>query len=368
MTGRAIDQVLPHPCHPELREPWATSAIQYVALAEKLNGPIAKPVAFTYIWGDALDAFKCPRIDMRIINLETSVTTSADFWPKGIHYRMHPANVSCITAAGIDCCVLANNHIADFGPRGLLDTVETLERAGIAVAGAGRDAASASAPVLKEIADRGRVLVFGFGLTTSGIPKGWKAGAAKPGVNLLLDLTERTVDLIAAGIRAVKRAGDVVVASIHWGGNWGYHIPAEQMTFAHGLIDAGVDVIHGHSSHHPKAIEIYRGKLILYGCGDFFDDYEGITGYEDFRDDLVLMYLPTIETADGRLTQLELLPFQIKNFRLNRISMEDARWLCEVLNREGKEFGTGFEPATEAGDRKIILKREPAEIEEEDAS
>ena len=49
-----------------------------------------------------------------------------------------------------------------------------------------------------------------------------------------------------------------------------------QIRFAHRLIDAGVDVVHGHSSHHPRPIEVYRGKLILYGCGDTIDDYEGI--------------------------------------------------------------------------------------------
>lgn len=357
MTGRGIDQVLPHPCRPELREPAVTSATRYIALAEELNGPIAKPVDFSYIWGDALDVFKRSRIDTRIINLETSITTSADFWPKGIHYRMHPANVPCIAAAGIDCCVLANNHIADFGLKGLLDTLATLEHAGIAVAGAGRDSAAASAPAIKGLIGKGRVLVFGFGLSTSGIPRDWKAGPRTPGVNLLADLSQRTVNRIAAEVRAVKQGDDLVVASIHWGGNWGYYIPAEQTAFAHKLIDAGVDLLHGHSSHHPKAIEIYRGKLILYGCGDFLDDYEGITGYEDFRDDLALMYLPTIETGDGRLTRLELVPFQIKNFRLNRASNEDARWLCDILNREGKEFGTAFELASEALGKNIIQSR-----------
>jgi Putative enzyme of poly-gamma-glutamate biosynthesis (capsule formation) len=82
----------------------------------------------------------------------------------------------------------------------------------------------------------------------------------------------------------VKQQGDIVVASIHWGGNWDYKVPREQREFAHKLIDeAGVDVIHGHSSHHIKGIEVYRGKLIMYGCSDLLNDYEGISGlYEDF--------------------------------------------------------------------------------------
>lgn len=354
MVGRGIDQILPHPSDPQLREMGTTSAVQYVELGERVNGPVPKPVDFAYIWGDALDVFKRSNIDMRIVNLETSVTTSAEFSPKGIHYRMHPANVPCLITAGIDCCVLANNHVGDFGSKGVIETIETLQHAGIAVAGAGRDDATAAAPAIIEIAKKGRVLVFGFGLTTSGISKDWKATLRTPGVNLLPDLSPRTAHRIRDEIRMHKHTGDVVVASIHWGENWGYYIPDEQIAFAHRLIDGGVDVIHGHSSHHPKAIETYRGRPIIYGCGDFIDDYEGITGYEDFRDDLVLMYLASIDMAKGRLTRLELLPFRIENFRLNRASSEEAQWLCEVLNRESNGFASRFQLVTEAPGRYLL--------------
>ena len=76
---------------------------------------------------------------------------------------------------------------------------------------------------------------------------------------------------------------------------------AIQSQLAHSLLDeAGVDVIHGHSSHHVKGIEVYKGKAILYGCGDFLTDYEGIQGYEEFRDDLVLMYFLTYRSANAQ--------------------------------------------------------------------
>jgi poly-gamma-glutamate capsule biosynthesis protein CapA/YwtB (metallophosphatase superfamily) len=61
---------------------------------------------------------------------------------------------------------------------------------------------------------------------------------------------------------------------------------------------------HGHSSHHTKAIEIYRSRLILYGCGDFLNDYEGIGGYEEFRDDLALMYFPDMDPTSAVLVAL----------------------------------------------------------------
>jgi poly-gamma-glutamate synthesis protein (capsule biosynthesis protein) len=145
---------------------------------------------------------------------------------------------------------------------------------------------------------------------------------------------------IAAEVGAAKRAGDIVVASIHWGGNWGYAVSAAERRFAHAVIDAGVDVVHGHSSHHPRGIEVYRDRPILYGCGDFLNDYEGIHGHESFRPDLVLMYLPVLDAASGRLLRLPLAPMRIRHFRLNATPEEDARWLAERLTREGRALGT----------------------------
>jgi poly-gamma-glutamate synthesis protein (capsule biosynthesis protein) len=344
MIGRGIDQVLPHPGDPAIHESYVKSAVDYVKLAETVNGPIPRPVDFSYIWGNALDELEEARPDVRIINLETSVTDSDDWMPKGINYRMHPDNIPCLTVAKIDCCVLANNHTLDWGYSGLTETLQTLRKVDIKSAGAGGNIKQAEAPAIVEVAGKGRVIVFSFGSVTSGIPRAWAAAEARPGVNLLADLSDRTAGYIAESVRQVKRPGDIVVASIHWGGNWGYRIPRDQSEFAHKLIDrAGVDVIHGHSSHHAKGIELYNGKPVLYGCGDFLNDYEGISGYEGFRNDLALMYLVSMTPASGDLVRLMMTPLRIKRFRLNRASREDARWLRDTLNREGRYLRTGVE-------------------------
>jgi poly-gamma-glutamate capsule biosynthesis protein CapA/YwtB (metallophosphatase superfamily) len=342
MLARGIDQILPHPGDPRLYEPAVSSASDYVALAEQANGPIPRPVDYSYVWGDALTELRDRAPDARIINLETSITRNAIHLPKGINYRMNPRNIPCLTAADIDCCVLANNHVLDWNRAGLLETLQTLDAAGIRTAGAGRNAATAKAPAIIPFGGPGpgRVLIVGFGSQTSGIPPDWAAEENQPGLNLLPDLSERTLDRIAETVGAWKRSGDVLVASIHWGGNWGYRVSADQRRFAHGLIDrAGFDVIHGHSSHHPKGIEFYNDRLILYGCGDFLNDYEGISGYEQFRGDLVIMYLPTFAFATGRLLDLTLVPFRIRNFRLNRASEQETAWLLEMLQRESSAFG-----------------------------
>ncbi|UCC75124.1 MAG: CapA family protein [Gemmatimonadota bacterium] len=345
MTGRGIDQVLPHPGDPRLFEPYVRTATTYVELAEKANGPIPKPVDYSYIWGDALAELDRVAPAVRIINLETSVTTSDGRWRrKQIHYRMHPANLACLTAAAIDCCVLANNHVLDWGTAGLAETLDTLQRAGIATAGAGRDLRAATTPAVLEAGADTRVLVFGFGTASSGIPEEWAARESRPGLNFLPDLSRRSVERVAESVQRVKREGDLVVASIHWGGNWGYEVVRAVREFAHALIDeAGADLIHGHSSHHPKGVEVYRDRPIIYGCGDLLNDYEGIAGYERFRSDLVLLYFPSLDPTDGRLVRFQMSPLRIRRFRLNRASKDDAEWLRAMLTREGEALGTRLE-------------------------
>ena len=345
MIGRGIDQILPYPGKSRIFEPVMRSATDYVTLAEEATGPIPRGVDFAYVWGDALAKLERVRPDARIVNLETAVTLSDERWPgKGIGYRMHPANVPCLTAAGIDCCVLANNHVLDWGRAGLVQTLATLHDAGIRTAGAGRDAEEAAAPAVLPVAGKGRVLVFGFGMPTGGVPVEWAAAPEGPGVSFLRDLSGRSLDLVARRVREAKRAGDVVVASIHWGANFGFGVSAGERAFARGLVEtAGVDVVHGHSSHHVKGIEIYRDRLILYGCGDFLNDYEGIGGHESYRGDLSLMYFPKLDPRTGRLLDLLLTPTAIRHFRVNRAPGEGTRWLETTLAREGRQLGTRVE-------------------------
>src|SRR6516225_4766984 len=176
MTGRGIDQILLHPVDPILYEPSIRDARAYVRLAEQQAGRIAAPVAFDYIWGEALELLAWARPAARLINLETSVTTSRDYWEgKGIHYRMHPANLRCLTSAGIDCCSLANNHALDWGYAGLRETLRTLGGVGIKAVGAGTSARQAAEPVTLDAGEGRRVLVFAYGSPMSGVPPEWAA-------------------------------------------------------------------------------------------------------------------------------------------------------------------------------------------------
>jgi poly-gamma-glutamate capsule biosynthesis protein CapA/YwtB (metallophosphatase superfamily) len=341
MTGRGVDQILPHPCPPQLYESYVRSALSYVALAERVSGPIPRPVSFDYIWGDALTVLERMQPDARIVNLETAVTTPEQAWPlKGINYRMHPANVPYLTAAGLDCCVLANNHVLDWGYRGLGETLNSVRAAGISTVGGGRDQAEAVAPVVIEL-QSGRLQVFAFAMQDSGVPTLWAARGFRPGVNFLGDASPRTADTVAQQVQAAKHAGDIAVVSLHWGRNWGYDVPQQHRAFAQRLIDAGgTDVIHGHSSHHPMGIEIHRDRPIFYGCGDFLNDYEGIHGHEAYRPELTLMYFATVDVQTGTLSRLLLTLMQLRRFRLNRAPEGEASWLLDMVDCECRRLGS----------------------------
>lgn len=341
MTGRGIDQVLPSSADPKLYEAYVKDARDYVLLAERKNGQIKQPVTYEYIWGDALELWRQNAPDLKLINLETSITTNNEPWPgKGIHYRMHPKNTELLKAAGIDHVSLANNHILDWGRKGLKETMKSLENAGISFSGVGdNDEEASKASILKT--GKGRILIFSYGMPNSGVFDSWAAGTNRSGVNYLPGMSDKELIKIKENITKQKQAGDLVIFSVHWGGNWGYDISERQREFAHQLIDQDlVDVIFGHSSHHPMGMEVYKNKLIIYGAGDFINDYEGISGHEKYRGDLSLMYFPEINMETGQLINLKMLPMKIKNFSLHHASKKDVKWLEKTLTREGKKLGT----------------------------
>ncbi|MDX1621554.1 MAG: CapA family protein, partial [Nitriliruptorales bacterium] len=195
-------------------------------------------------------------------------------------------------------------------------------------------------PAAVPVAEGRRLLVLSVGMPSSGVPSDWAAASDSPGVAFVPGASEEAADRIANTIDAHREPGDVVVASIHWGSNWGYGISPQQTRFAHALVEAGVDVVHGHSSHHPRPIEFHRGSLVLYGCGDFINDYEGISGREEYRDDLRLLFLAAVPARPDESVGLRIVPFQARRMRLENASQEDREWLRDTLTRVSGPFGT----------------------------
>lgn len=341
MLGRGIDQVMAQHCDPSLHEPVVRDARQYVQLAECRNGPIAPPLAPIDLWGDALAWMNSLQPHLRIVNLETAITNWAQPWPhKGVHYRMHPTNTACLREAGIDACCLANNHALDWGYNGLADTLRNLQQAGIKAIGAGLTVHQAQAPARLAWPGGGDLLLFAWALPSSGVPAEWAVTPDRPGVALLNGIDVGSVKWMMRCICRQRRPQDRVVVSLHWGANWVSAIPEQHRWLAHQLIDlAGVDVVYGHSSHHALPLELYRDRLIFYGCGDLINDYEGLPAHGPWRSDLVCLYALELDSDSVALRSLVLHPFQLRRFQLGPIDAGNRRLLGHQIGLESAPLG-----------------------------
>jgi poly-gamma-glutamate capsule biosynthesis protein CapA/YwtB (metallophosphatase superfamily) len=184
----ALTRFLPHAGDPVLYEPVGQRCAELTCdwPSDAHADRFLRSVDFRYIWGDVLEELDHIGPDLRLINLETAVTTSGDAWEgKEVHYRMSPQNVPCLTAAGIDCCALANNHVLDWGYAGFEETLQTLRKAGFTGVGAGETLKEAQRPAVFELPNGGRVLIFSIGSPSSGIPYRWAAAENRPGVHLI---------------------------------------------------------------------------------------------------------------------------------------------------------------------------------------
>ncbi|MFW6288888.1 MAG: CapA family protein [Spirochaetota bacterium] len=355
MLARAIDQVQRSSVAPELREPAVTDARDYIALAERASGTIPRGVSPSYVWGDAAEVIRGFAPHATVVNLETSLTTSDEFASdKGIHYRAHPDNVAVLDELPEPIVSLANNHVLDLGTAGLRETLRTVAAAEIPHSGAGETLEHAQRPAIREVdrecaATTARVATISCCAGDSGVGRDWSAGGETPGVFRLGSLGEDSLAMLGEVSDRARHGADaadsIVVLSIHWGGNWGYEVAEEKRSFARAVVDRGIaDVVHGHSSHHPRPFELREEKLILYGCGDFINDYEGIGGHEEFQPWFSLLYLATLDSRSGRLADFRIVPFRMDRFRLQRATAAEADAIARRLSRENPPEGPGVEP------------------------
>ena len=186
-------------------------------------------------------------------------------------FRARPALIDGLVSAGIDVVSLANNHTVDYGTSALLDTIARLDEAGVCHAGAGADAAGASAPALL-ITPAGIVAVLAF---TDIIPGGFTATSDAPGVAATTPDRKK----LLASVAAANEWADFVIVSFHWGTEYTPHAGQDQRKLAHQVVDAGADLILGHHPHVIQGLELYRNRLIAYSLGDFvWDHYSRETG------------------------------------------------------------------------------------------
>ena len=257
-----------------------------------------------YPWGDTLPILHSA--DWRLCNLECVISDRGTPWsayPKAFHFRSDAKNIAVLAAARMNAVSLANNHVLDYGYDALIEMLGILDQAGIIHSGAGLNHREASRLATSVVSGR----KLGLLAFTDNEPD-WEATADRPGVFYVpTDLTDSRATKLFEMIRESREIVDVLIVSAHWGSNWGYHPPHEHVIFAHAMIDAGADIIFGHSSHVFRGIEFYKDRPILYGAGDFVDDY---AIDETERNDQSFIYV--MEMAGGIPRGVRLYPTLIR--------------------------------------------------------
>lgn len=289
----------------------------------RLVNEVLKAEPPEYVWGDTMPVLR--GVDLRICNLECVISDAGTPWsatPKVFHFRTDAKNVQVLKVAGIDLVSLANNHSLDFQDEALLQMLEVLDDAGIHRAGAGRNLDEASSPAVCEINGK-KVGVIAF---TDNEPE-WEATDSRPGVFYVpIRLPDKRAQRLLGTIKATRDTVDTLIVSAHWGPNWGYTPPPEHLSFGHALMDAGADMLFGHSGHIVRGIEVYQGKPILYCAGNFVDDY---AVDPDERNDQSFIFI--VETENEVTRRIILYPTVIRSFQARMAEAREARGIALKL-------------------------------------
>lgn len=299
-----------------------------VMLGRMVN-QVIKQTSYDYPWGNLLSDLQ--EKDLVLINLETTLTHASRVTPKVFNFKADPDVIQSLQLAGIDVVSLANNHSLDFGIEGLKETLAVLNEAGIYHVGAGMNIAQAQQPVILERKDL-RIGILGY---TDNEP-GWRATSEKPGINYISISDDNSAVFDAA--RKLKQQVDICIVTLHWGPNMQEYPSQEFVNFSHKLVDAGADIIHGHSAHIVQGIEIYKQKIILYDTGDFVDDYMVTPA---LRNDLSFLF--TIEVENKQLKRLTLQPVLISDMQVNKAADAEAQIIIDMIKKRSLPFNTIFE-------------------------
>jgi poly-gamma-glutamate capsule biosynthesis protein CapA/YwtB (metallophosphatase superfamily) len=283
---------------------------------------------YLHPWGNILSLLK--NTDFNLINLEAALTNSNKKVDKTFNFKASPDKIKILTEAEITVVNIANNHILDFSEDGLIETIETLKKAGIKYVGAGMNNKEATKPVILRVKDK----IFGILGLTDNEPE-WEAGTSSCGVSYIDISKENDRNQVLMATEKLRQKADIVIVSIHWGPNMNVEPEQNFIDFAHALIDHGADIIHGHSAHNFQGIEVYKQKLILYDTGDFIDDY-AVDPY--FKNDHSFFF--KIKITESKIEKLILVPVLISNKQVNIATTEDRDWSLKRMQKLSAKFGT----------------------------
>ncbi len=278
------------------------------------------------IYGDTLVVIQ--KSDLLVGNLEMCVTDSDDIYEKPsnikFNFKLDEKYSKVLKIHKPMFLCIANNHILDYKVDGLNDTLDALNRVGIKYSGAGRN--------LNEAKEYAKFNIKGVTIGILGCADHfdfWKAGVDTPGVYYI---EYDNYGSVLQYIRNVKNEVDILILSIHWGYNFVHGVRNKFQKFAKDVFEAGVDIIHGHSSHHIKCIRYSRdeNKMIIYGMGDFVSDY---AINSEFRNDLGMIVMLNIENK--KLVDVTIHPTKIQDHEVNLMSYgSDRTFICDAVTND----------------------------------
>lgn len=210
------------------------------------------------------------KADLFVVNLECPFTERGEKIAKNFNFRARPELSAALAAGGVDVASIANNHMIDYGPEGLFDTISALDTLGVAHFGAGRTLAEARAPAIVEKKGLKFAFLGYFFLGDRNIePKEVIATAEQPGVAGDFSDLAAMKAMVDADVRAAKQQADHVIPFFHWGREGTTQPEPYQVELAHAAIDAGAAAVIGSHPHVLQGLELYQGKPIAYSLGNF---------------------------------------------------------------------------------------------------
>ena len=271
--------------------------------------------------------------DLTVMNLECAVSDRGEPWPdrfKRFWFRAPPVAIETLTQLGVSCVTLANNHAMDFGTVALLDTLDLLDAAGIAVIGAGPTEVASRRPAVLDRAGM-RIAIAGF----ADHPADFAAGPNEPGI-AYANLRRGVPGWLTETVATVE--ADIVLVTPHWGPNMVTEPVPHVRRAAAALLEAGATLIAGHSAH------VFHGVAdgVLFDLGDLIDDY---AVDPRLRNNLTLLFLVTFEGA--RPTRVEAVPLAIDHCHTRLADAREAAWITRRFRRACGDLGT--EVAEHAG-------------------
>jgi len=272
------------------------------------------------IFGSTLPILsKC---DLVIGNLETTITDHDEKYKKVFNYRVNPKHAHLLKINQNMFLSIANNHILDYKEQGMYDTINNLKKLQIAYSGAGSNLHDSRSHATLNIKGK-RIGIIGC----ADHYDYWKSGSNNPGINYV---NYKNYTGLMNHIRKIKQNLDILIMSIHWGPNYHRGIEEKYQKFAKDMLSAGVDIVHGHSSHHVKCIRHNGKKLIIYGMGDFVDDY---AVDDEYRNDLGMIVKVILDTNHN--IKVSVIPTKIKDRQVNVLPQGPERnYVCQVIQSD----------------------------------